>query len=301
MSRISVIIPAYNAAATIARAVHSVLRQELAPYEVIVVDDGSQDGTSRLVEERFADRVRLVRQANAGPAAARNRGIKEATAEYIAFLDADDEWHPGKLQIQLAAFSANPAAGLCFTDMSHWENDEEVHVSYLHERGFRHVSGGAIYENLLHECFVFTPSVVIPRVILERVGGFNECLRIAEDYDLWLRIAHDYNFIFIDQPLLRRHRNAQNITNNLLLYAEDSLSMMEQLLTRQKGNARHEAIIRKRLSIMHNDAGYHCRRKGMMSLARQHYLKSLSRCLNLISARGLLATIYHDIFWKSRS
>jgi glycosyltransferase involved in cell wall biosynthesis len=285
---ISVVIPAYNAAKTIVRCLESVFCQEGVPYEVVVVDDGSTDETGSLVEKGYKNKVRYIRQENSGPAAARNRGIRESRGNYIAFLDADDEWLPGKLQLQHSALRDNPALGFCFTDMSHWVDGSELHRSYLHERGYRFVSSGRIYDSLLRECFVFTPSVVVPRAVLDEVGLFDETLRIAEDYDLWLRIADTQEVLFIDRPLVKRHRNGANITGNLLLYAESSISMMERLLCCQKGNQPRKRIISERLAITHNHAGYHCRKKGLTHAARLHFLKSLAYRPNLDAIKGLL-------------
>lgn len=271
---ISVVIPAYNAAATLRRCLESVFAQGGEP-EVIVVDDGSRDDTYRLLTEEYGGRVTSIRQANAGPAAARNCGIRAARGRYIAFLDADDEWLPDKLSRQFHYLENNPGCGMCFTDMSHWEGGREVHRSYLKERGYRYAAGGRIYDNLLRECFVFTPTVMVRREVLDQVGLFEEKLRIAEDYDLWLRIAERFPVHYLDLPLLRRHRTGNNVTGNLLLYAECSIWLLEQLLERNRAHPGRVEILRRRLAELHRHAGYHEKLAGSPERSRRHYLKSL--------------------------
>jgi len=173
----AVVIPAYNAAATIARALDSVFSQTVPAAQVIVVDDGSPDG-DRLaaVLSGYGDRVRLLRQANAGPAAARNAGARHCTSEWIAFLDADDSWLPHKLERQLE-LGRDPRAGL-------------LHGS---ARDGRPPLPRELDFATLWECNrVCTSMTVVRREVFEALGGFDESPQLigAEDYHLWLRIAH---------------------------------------------------------------------------------------------------------------
>lgn len=173
----AVVIPAYNAAATIARALDSVLAQTVPATQVIVVDDGSPDGGQlAAVLSGYGDRVLLLRQANAGPAAARNTGARRCESEWIAFLDADDSWLPHKMERQLA-LGRDPRAGL-------------LHGSARDRRPAlpRELDFAALWE-----CNrVCTSMTVVRRQAFEALGGFDESPRLigAEDYHLWLRIAH---------------------------------------------------------------------------------------------------------------
>src|SRR5215472_10802511 len=115
MAAVSVVIPVFNEAGVVRRAIGSVLTQELAPLEIIVVDDGSTDATPSVLGT-FGDRIRVLRQANAGAAAARNTGAAAASGEYLAFLDADDEWHPAMLSRTAGLLERNPCAALAFCD-----------------------------------------------------------------------------------------------------------------------------------------------------------------------------------------
>lgn len=288
--RISVVIPAFNSAGTIARAIESVLRQDEPTVEIIVVDDGSTDGTSELLAVSYPEQVIVIRQENRGAAAARNRGIARARGEFVAFLDADDEWVPGKLRLQIDRMEANPGAALCFTDMSHWEHGREVNRSYLRERGLG-ACGGRIFDRLLQECFIFTPTVVVRRTVFEAVGPFDESLRICEDYDLWLRIAERYELIFVDAPLLKRHRTGSNLTGNHLLFAQSSVALFERLLVGQRGNRGRERIIASRLADAHYNVAYHYREAGDLRRSRTHYLDSWMRRPSLRAVKGALACL----------
>lgn len=186
---ISVVIPAYNRAHMLPVALDSVLAQEGVDLEVVVVDDGSQDDTERVmagyVKEHGA-RVRYVRQDNAGASAARNHGVELAAGEFIAFLDSDDLFLPGKLAAQLAAFRAHPHLGLVATDYRVTTMDGEF------------VRPGAIsarplgYRALLIECPLATPTVMVRRKALAEVGPFDTRMHLCEDLDLWCRVARRF-------------------------------------------------------------------------------------------------------------
>jgi len=272
---ISVVIPVYNAADKIKDCLDSVWSQSGVTLEVIVVDDGSTDNLAERVHEICGDSVRYIRQDNAGPAAARNRGIREAQGAYIAFLDADDIWLPGKLAKQLHIFESNQALGLCFTDMKHYENGMKVHDSYLHEKNYVYASGGWIYENLLRHCFVFTPTVMVRKRVLDDLGGFNESFKIGEDYELWLRISSKYEADFIDEPLVIRHRHADNITSDSYLYLSSVILMMEQELAKHPGNSLKAKLIKKYLAELHFNLGYDYFCKFNLAKARETTLKSI--------------------------
>jgi GT2 family glycosyltransferase len=200
--RFSVVIPAYNAAAYLAEALHSVVRQPTAlPYEIIVVDDGSTDDTGAVASVFPA--VRVLHQANAGPARARNRGIAAATAGLVFLLDADDRAEPGRFDRQARFMLANPAIDLSF---GNWTVENEP-GSYLARYGLagppdRFVEFAAPLARLLADgCCVPTSTVAMRRSAALAAGGFPEDRRYAEDYALWLKLAATGRFAFIDRPL----------------------------------------------------------------------------------------------------
>ena len=196
---VSVIIPTYNRKNLLKRALHSVSNQTFVPKEIIVVDDGSSDGTKDWVLERFPD-VRYIYQDNSGVSSARNSGIKEAIGSWIAFLDSDDEWMPNKLEQQKGVINSFQEAWLCHTNEIWIRNGVRVNQMKKHQK-----YGGNVFENCLDICRISPSSVLIKKEVFEMVGLFDESLKVCEDYDLWLRITAVLPVIFLDQPLIIKY------------------------------------------------------------------------------------------------
>jgi glycosyltransferase involved in cell wall biosynthesis len=190
---VSVVIPAYNAESCVGRAIRSVLVQTHPVREIIVVDDGSRDATRAVVQE-FGVPVRYIHQVNAGVSAARNHGIREAVGEWIAFLDADDEWLPDKLGRQVELLKARPDLRWCGCSPAYVRGGEatpaEVPAS-LHET-LREAGAIPFFEGLRRGLVFQTSGVVVEGTVLAEAGGFDESLRVNEDRDLWWRIAFRY-------------------------------------------------------------------------------------------------------------
>ena len=189
----TVVIPAWNAAETIADAIDSVLIQTCQSFEIVVVDDGSDDDTVEVAQAAAGARVRVVRQERQGVSAARNAGIEAARARWVSFLDADDLWLPDYLEEMRRRLDANPRLGLVFTDA--WILDEPAgRIRRTPMMKPRRPTDeppsdpAAFLELLLQGNFVYT-SATVPRRVLEQVGGYNADLASSEDYDLWLRIT----------------------------------------------------------------------------------------------------------------
>jgi glycosyltransferase involved in cell wall biosynthesis len=193
---VSVILPTYNRGWIVTEAIDSVLQQNYGNLELIVVDDGSTDDTSRLLSA-YGDRLRIIRQANRGVSAARNTGIRAAGGDLIALLDSDDAWMPGKVTAQVAFFKAQPEALICQTEEIWIRNGVRVNPGKRHRK-----EGGMIFERSLALCLVSPSAVMIRRNLLDEVGLFDESLPACEDYDLWLRIAWKHPIHLIDQPLI---------------------------------------------------------------------------------------------------
>jgi glycosyltransferase involved in cell wall biosynthesis len=190
--RFSVIIPAYNAAATIERALDSCFIQTYAPDEIIVVNDASTDDTQRILEEKYGDRITLINfTVNNGASVARNKGLDRAQGNYIAFLDADDVWHRDKLFLMKTILEAQEGIDFLF----HPFTLQDINTVKIPE-------GATIYQipfiKLLLRSGIGTPCVVMKN---DRSFRFNDSMRYAEDYDLWLRIAYRHKIHFIDVPL----------------------------------------------------------------------------------------------------
>lgn len=181
--RVSVIIPTHDRAEWVGEAVESVLSQQGTSFEVIVVDDGSRDDTPvRLTS--FGDAIRVLRQENRGVSAARNRGIREARGEFVALLDSDDLWKPGKLAVQVAFLDAHPDALVCQTGEIWVRNGVRVNPGRRHRK-----PSGMMFEASLELCLVSPSAVMMRRRLFDLVGMFDESLPACEDYDLWLRVA----------------------------------------------------------------------------------------------------------------
>ena len=190
--KVSVVMPAYNDAAFIGDAIESVLRQGYPDLEIIVVDDGSTDETYA-VARSFGSPVRALSGANGGAAVARNKGINAASGNFIAFLDSDDVWFPGKLQAQMEYLRRYPKVGLCCTGFEVFSTDAGYPAAY-NEPGeplcdLTADLQGWLYHALLMDCVVWTSTVVARRSLLEEVGEFDGALRRGQDYDFWLRAS----------------------------------------------------------------------------------------------------------------
>lgn len=201
---VSVVIPTYNRADLLGRALDSVLGQTFADYEVLVIDDGSTDGTAAAAA-RYAERdrrVQYLRQPeNRGVSAARNRGLCEARGEFVAFLDSDDEWMPDKLERQLAVMAAaSDRVGLVYTGVESVFGDGSRRVDRASRRG--DVYAEMLAGNVLHGG---GSNVLLRRAAAERTGFFDEGIPAAEDYDYWLRVTRHFEVDLVADPLVRYH------------------------------------------------------------------------------------------------
>ncbi|MGA8180447.1 MAG: glycosyltransferase [Desulfobacterales bacterium] len=194
--RVSVIIPTYNRARIIEEAVDSVLAQDYKDFELIIVDDGSQDNTSEVLAA-YGNGASILFQKNKGVSAARNRGISEASGKLIAFLDSDDLWLPQKLSAQVEFFDQRPEALICQTEEIWLRNGIRINPKHRHKK-----PSGMIFEPSLKLCLVSPSAVMIRRDLLDTTGGFDETLPACEDYDLWLRISCRFPVYLIETPLI---------------------------------------------------------------------------------------------------
>ena len=196
---ISVIIPVYNRYNLIDRAIKSVLQQTRPPDEIIVIDDGSTDGTDLIIKKNYPDII-LLQQKNRGVSCARNNGIKNAKGTWITLLDSDDEWLPEKLEKQLLALQDNSSSKICHTDEIWVRNGVRVNPMKKHRK-----YGGNIYKYCLPLCVISPSSVMIHKDIFKDVGFFDEHLPVCEDYDLWLRICSRYPVLYLRKKLIKKY------------------------------------------------------------------------------------------------
>jgi glycosyltransferase involved in cell wall biosynthesis len=197
MTVISVIIPTFNRAKKVVRAISSVLSQTFTDVEIIVVDDGSTDETEYAVGQ-FGKRITYIAHlSNLGVSAARNKGIRVSNAPLIAFLDSDDHWLPEKLAVQVDFFNTNPRALACQTDEIWIRKGRRVNPKKKHIK-----PSGDIFVPSLKRCLVSPSAVMLKRSLFEEIGVFDEDLPACEDYDLWLRISCRYRVYLIRKRLV---------------------------------------------------------------------------------------------------
>ena len=194
--QVTVIIPTYNRGWILKEAIDSVLTQDYKNFELIVVDDGSTDNTSEILAS-YGNDIRVLFQENKGVSAARNRGIAEASGQFIAFIDSDDLWLPQKLSTQVEFFNQTPDALICQTEEVWIRKGKRVNPKMRHKK-----PSGMIFEPSLELCLVSPSAVMIRRVLFDRVGEFDVTLPACEDYDLWLRISCRFPVHLIDTPLI---------------------------------------------------------------------------------------------------
>lgn len=197
---ISVVIPLYNKAHTITRSLTSVMRQEFTDFEVIVIDDGSTDNGRDIILSNFQDsRIKVIPQQNAGVSAARNRGVTESHGDYIAFLDADDEWHPQYLSYIVRAISRYPDTGIiCSAGMITYEGSD-IREFVIAPRHIGKISKLCFFEN--PAIYSHTSRTVVKKSVFYAVGGFIDTLSCCEDLCLTQMIALQSPFIYIGIPL----------------------------------------------------------------------------------------------------
>jgi len=264
--RVSVVMAAYNAEAYIREAVSSVLAQTHRGWELLVVDDGSDDSTVDIVESFRDDRIRVLSDRHVGVLGqVRNRGLAEAVGEIVAFLDADDVWEPTKLERQLAVMADRAEVGVVHT-AAYLIQDGTSRVAKV-----RDVSGTATFRRLLDENSIYSSSVAIRRTLLERYGQFDPDPAIygAPDYDLWLKLAPRTTFAFISAPLTgyRVHQGQMS----------GAVGPMERgsLLALSHAAARDPDLIRANRSAYARAVGMRRCRAGMPDRGRRQLVAAL--------------------------
>lgn len=222
---VTVVIPTFNRAGTLGRAIRSVQAQTCRDWETIVVDDGSTDGTEQVIRGLADGRVRCVHHGrNRGGGAARNTGIGYARGEYVAFLDSDDEWLPEMLERVLEVFrKSGPALGLVYTGEIILDETGKV------LKTCRATQSGWVYEALLDSCFIGSCSrVTVRKQTLTRVAGFDESLASHQDWDLWLKMAKVSTIESIPDCLVKRHLGSDQIIGSLRRVCDGRARILEK-------------------------------------------------------------------------
>jgi glycosyltransferase involved in cell wall biosynthesis len=235
---VSVVIPTYNHRAYVLQTLDSVFAQTYADYEIIVVNDGSPDDTAELLRPLVeAGRIRYIEQPNAGMGAARNRGIAEARGRYIAVLDDDDLWPPDKLAWQVEALENRPHAVLAYGRSALIKPDGSI---YVHE--YPDFPSGEVYTQMLEKSWLISPGMALMRAdTMRRLGGFDPKIWGADDWDLYIRLAREGEFVFEDRVSLfyRMHpenasrRHVIRLANNFFRTVHKHAGWNVRLMSRQ--------------------------------------------------------------------
>jgi len=242
---VSIIIPTYNRSRLLARAVKSVLNQTYQDFELIIVDDGSTDGTKEVVAGFNDVRIRYVRhEENRGEAAARNTGIKAAMCDYIAYQDSDDEWLPEKLAKQMELLETAPSeVGVIYTGFWKTENHGRTYIPF----SWVSQKNGDIHKELLKGNFIGSPVVLIKKKCFDTAGLFDERLRNLVDWEMWLRISKRYHFRCVDEPLVVAHYDVDNVSDNPASLIEAIELVLEK--NRDEFEAEKKLLARHRINI----------------------------------------------------
>jgi glycosyltransferase involved in cell wall biosynthesis len=223
MPRVTVVIPAYNAEATLGETLESLFAQTFADFEAIVVDDGSVDGTVRVAESFGDQRLRAISIPNGGVARARNHAVRQAQGEFIAFLDADDLWEARKLEHQIAVFDLQPSAGLCVTGairidgasrelapIPALDTDDPCRTLLLQSMAVGCISSG-----------------MVRKTVLDSVGGFDPRFSQCADWDLWLRLSRAGGIAVVPEQLVRYRSSPGNMSSDVGLLERDTFAVLD--------------------------------------------------------------------------
>ncbi|MGH7852434.1 MAG: glycosyltransferase family 2 protein [Candidatus Binatia bacterium] len=249
---VSVIIPTFNRWPMVGEAVESVLSQSFADFELIVVDDGSTDGTTSELA-RLGSRVRILSTPRRGVSAARNAGVGRSEGRYIAFLDSDDLWRPGKLARQTAFMDARPDVQICQTEEIWIRNGVRVNPKAVHRK-----PSGDVFLRSLDLCLVSPSAVMMRRELFQRHGGFDETFPVCEDYDLWLRIAAELPIPLIPAALVvKRGGHADQLSHSMWGMDRYRVLALQKLLRSGLAGNRGAAVIevlRRKVGVLANGA-----------------------------------------------
>lgn len=288
---ISIIIPTYNRAKVVGRAIHSALQQTYPHTEVIVVDDGSSDNTAEIVRT-LDPRVNYLPQTNQGASAARNNGIKLARGSYIAFLDSDDFWNSDKLEKQLACFHQYPDIGMVDTNVRFLDaqgTTVDPPREFIYVKPAQNRMRDLAY--LFQYPYLGTPTVMIRKSILDTVGYFDTSLKTAEDIDLWLRVAEVAPAYYLAEKLTTVCQLDAGLSTNLVTYT-DNLCVIDNFLKRNPRFApQHPWLVRRVYATVYYKYGVALLQGGNKPAAQKMLLQSLQHKPGWRGTKALLKSL----------
>ena len=319
--KVSVVIPTYNRAAMVQRAIESVLAQTVTDLEVIVVDDGSSDGTEQILGGAFGDRIRYYAQANQGVSSARNKGLEKARGEWIAFLDSDDLWEEEKLEWQFKALERfRPQCNGCYTDTRLFNHPETRTLFQMAEESYKHDGAMGVNEDVLRllvrpggaGMVIHLSSLLARADVVRKTGGFEPKLLYSEDSEFMFRLAMYTGFCYVNRPLIRfdrspaeiRHVGVSKEWDKLEFVLRQSQFRLEKFLHLSEGlPTRVRKLIREHLGTVHSglancylEAGEHEKAREAVWRAAQldpRFNFAVKWLLTWMSPRLALRTIQH--------
>ena len=273
--RISVIIPAYNRANYLTEAINSVLSQTYRNFELIVVNDGSQDNTEEILK-KYTGKIKYFYQENNGVSSARNKGIDNSKGEFLCFLDSDDLWEKKKLEKQIDYFNKNVDVKICYTDEIWIRRGKRVNQMKKHKK-----HSGNIFKMSLPLCIISASSVMIKKEVLSKVGFFDESFQVCEDYDLWLRISKEFQVGFIPEKLIiKRGGHEDQLSKKYWGMDRFRIKVLEKLLSNGglDSEKRQDAIseLDKKCRILSNG----CFKRGKVEEGEKYAAIPLKYTLN---------------------
>ena len=271
MIKVSVVIPAYNHASFLQKTIESVLAQTWRDYEIIVVDDGSQDATPA-VAAQFGAALRYIRQANRGMAATRNTGIQAASGELISFLDDDDLWLPDYLATVVPHFQADPSLAAMYTGYQLTSGEEGRDFP---KQGTRTVPANSLYDQLIEGGFFPPSSVSVRKSCLDSIGFFDENLQGYADWELWLRICKEHRFIGIPDVLIKYRIHSGGLSSNVEHMTEDHLKAVRKHFGLSQGEAAAWTVEKRRAyAFAYRTAAFEYSIRGQSDQAWEYIIRA---------------------------
>lgn len=232
MPKVSVIIPAYNSMSFLPQTLASVLAQTYQNFEVIIINDGSTDGIDQWIEGITDSRVKYISQSNQGPAVARNTGISNTQASYLAFLDADDLWQPTKLEKQVSILDNYPEVGLVYS----WVGSVDC-LGNINGKIRKNYAEGNVWQQIIkHNIVECGSNPMIRRICLEKLGQFEPQITYAQDWQMWLKIASCYHFKVIKEPLVYYRAHSGNRSKKWHLMEQNYQTIIEKVFASVPAN-----------------------------------------------------------------
>jgi glycosyltransferase involved in cell wall biosynthesis len=290
---VSIIIPVYNRKAMIVNAIKSIQNQTYTNYEILVVDDGSSDGTQKAVKAFNDSRITLIETDHNGAYIARNKGLKKARGKFIAFLDSDDIWLPEKLETQMILMTKEKNVAMSFTNGYIFKDKETEYEMDLRPTGKLNLPLKEFYKELLKNNFIATSSVVVRKDLLNNVGYFLSENRGCLDYQMWLRIAKTYEIRFLNKPLFIYNEHSKSLTGKRIARLNDQLYVydLEEKWLLENGSKEDIRILHNSKSNIFKDLGMEFLHSRNQKMAKKFFIKVLK------TGDRTIKTILKNLFW----